>query len=221
MGLRGIIFDLDGTLLDSMPMWHELDRRFLSEYGIEAPPDISDIVKNMTIEQSSAYYAERFRLPVTAEQVADRIEQLAVDAYRYDLQLKNGAEALLSELHRRGIPCAIASVTYPKLLDAVLERLQIKSYFQTVMTPPEGANGKHTPVFYNAVLAEMGLKACETVVVEDALYAAETAQKMGFFTVGMKDDLAKEEWCGLEEICRLTIHDWTALNHAEFLNLFA
>lgn len=68
MQYKSIIFDMDGTLLDSMGMWQQLDRRFLRENGIEPPPDISEIVKKMTVDTSSAYFVERFHLPMTIEQ---------------------------------------------------------------------------------------------------------------------------------------------------------
>lgn len=220
MALRGIIFDLDGTLLDSMPMWHELDRRFLREHHIEPPEDISEIVKKMTVEQSAAYFVERFALPVTPQEVCIRIEELAEEAYRYELLLKEGAEQFLSNVSRMEIPCAVASVTYPKLLDAVLDRLNIRRFFQVVMTPPPNSNGKHTPDFYMEVLRKLALSPAETVIIEDALYAAETAVSAGFYTIGMKDALAPDDWEQLERICHQTISSWDDLNHTGFLSRF-
>lgn len=220
MALRGIIFDLDGTLLDSMPMWHDLDRKFLCEHNIEPPEDISEIVKKMTIEQSAAYFVERFSLSMTPEEVCTRIEALAENAYRYELSLKDGAEQFLETVSRMGIPCAVASVTYPKLLDAVLDRLHIRHYFQAVMTPPPNSNGKHTPDFYLDVLRRLALSPAETVIIEDALYAAETAVRAGFYTIGMKDALAMDDWDALDRICHRTVSCWDQLNHSDLFTRF-
>lgn len=221
MQMRGFLFDLDGTLLDSMPMWHDLDRRFLAEFGIAAPPDISDIVKAMNIEQSSAYLVQRFNLPISPAAVQQRVEALAADAYRFDLKLKNGADTLISELRRRGVICAVASVTYPSLMSAALERLGISPHLQVAMTPTSEMNGKHSPAFYQAVLEKVGLTPAETVIAEDALYAAQTAKQMGCFTIGVKDDLAKHEWNALDHLCDRTIHDWNELLCPDFLDMFS
>ncbi len=218
--LKSMIFDMDGTLLDSMDMWQQLDRRFLRENGIEPPPDISDIVKKMTIETSSAYFVERFHLPMTPEQVKVRVEQLAAEAYRYDLPLKEGAAEFLQTLAKAEIPCAIASVTYPSLLEAALQRLGIRQYFQTILTPEEGFTGKHTPALYLETAKRLGSSPAETVVIEDALYAAETAAAAGFYTIGFRDAAGAADWEQLEAVCRRTVGSFHELNQPAFFSLF-
>ena len=97
--LRGIIFDVDGTLLDSMDMWQQLDRVFLRENGIEPPADISDIVKKMTVEASSAYFVERFHLDMTPEDVKRRVEALAAEEFRARSQARIIRRCLMRRLH--------------------------------------------------------------------------------------------------------------------------
>ena len=218
--LRGIIFDVDGTLLDSMGMWSELDRTFLRENGIEPPDGISDIVKTMTVEASSAYFVERFRLNMTPENVKKRVEALAAAAYREQLPLKTGAKEFLAAADRRGIPMAVASANYPALLDAAFRRLGIDGYFQTVLTPDEPLAGKHEPDIYLEAARLLGTDPAETAVIEDALHAAETAKAAGFYTVGFRDVCSRQDWDALAALCDRVTDDWNALCSGGFLQFF-
>lgn len=218
---KSMIFDMDGTLLDSMGMWQALDRRFLRENGIEPPPDISDIVKKMTVDTSSAYFVERFRLPMTPQQVKARVEQLAAEAYQETLPLKAGAKEFLEAAALHGIPCAIASVTYPALLEAALNRLGIRQYFRCILTPDSGTEGKHAPDIYLETARLLGTTPAETVVMEDALYAAETAAAAGFCTVGFRDASAQADWAALDAVCSRTVGSWAELNNPAFFAAFS
>ncbi len=218
--LRGIIFDVDGTLLDSMGMWSELDRVFLRENGIDPPHDISDIVKKMTVETSSAYFVERFKLDMTPEDVKNRVEELAAEAYRTHLPLKNGAKDFLAAAAERGIPMAVASANYPGLLDAAFRRLGIDGYFRTVLTPGEQLAGKHAPDIYLEAARLLGSEPAETAVIEDALHAAETAKAAGFYTVGFRDVSSRQDWDALAAICDRVTDSWDALRSGGFLQCF-
>ena len=218
--MKGIIFDLDGTLLDSMGMWEQLDRRFLLEHGITPPADISDIVKNMTVGDASAYYAERFPLGMTPAQVQQRVQELAEEAYRDELPLKPGAMEFLRALTQREIPFALASVTYPELLDAALTRLRIRHLFLAVLTPAFGSAGKHEPALYLEAAARLDAAPQEIAVIEDALYAAKTAKQAGFYTVGFRDAIGKADWQELEQLCDRTVSTWDELHQSDFLSMF-
>ena len=99
-----VIFDLDGTLLDSMNVWSQIDRNLLNHYGKTAPDDLTEQVKKMTIQQSAQYFIDRFQLPCEPEEFIALVQSMAADAYRNTLQLKSGVFPLLDWLDARNVP---------------------------------------------------------------------------------------------------------------------
>ena len=179
--IKSVIFDLDGTLIDSMPVWYNVDRIFLAENGIEAPADISEKVKKMSIEDSSAYFIERFNLSHSQQYVIDRIEQIVADQYAYEVPLKPYAMDFLDYLEIHKIPCCIATSTYPSLAMSALERLGINERFEFI-------------------LEKLGTLPSETAVFEDSLHCIETASQAGFYTVALYDESSADEWGNIVKI---------------------
>ncbi|MBO5226637.1 MAG: HAD family phosphatase [Ruminococcus sp.] len=199
--LHGAILDLDGTLLDSMGVWSEIDRELLKSHGIEPPEDISNIVKKMTIEESSQYFIDRFGLPLTVQEIADIVESMAAEQYRYKLQLKEGVLEFLDGLDRMGIKYGIATATYPDLARAAIDRLGLSSRIQFLVTEAEFGSGKKEPYIYYECAKRLSLGKRQIIVAEDALHSIMTAKKAGFFTAGVFDRATPtEEW---QQICAL------------------
>ena len=146
--VRGVILDLDGTLLDSMPLWHEIDLQFLSENGIEPPENISEIVGKMSITEWAEYFIREFSMPYTPEYVIRRIEEMAETAYRESIPLKPHVSAFLDALDAPGLPYGIATATYRNSADAALRRLGLLDRMQFVLTGEDVQEGKTSPEIY-------------------------------------------------------------------------
>lgn len=219
--MKGLIFDLDGTLLDSMGMWHSLDRSFLRSHGITPPDDISEQVKTMTVEAACAYYASHFPLHMTPEEIRTEMEETAARAYREQLMLKPGAEHFLRTLAGRGIPFGLASATWQSLLEPALCRLGIRDLFAFLLTPESGLPDKHDPAVYLAGAALLHARPGEIAVIEDALYAARTAKAAGFYTVSFAEPTAVRDRAALTACCDRFAESWEALCTQEFLSQFA
>ena len=199
MKFKGVIFDLDGTLLDSMKVWENVDRDFLTENGVVYTPDVSDIVKKMTVTESAIFFITRFGLDLTARQVIDRIEEMVSEKYNNSIPLKKDAFETVKRLYDSGIKMCVATATYNSLAYAALKRLEIFDMLEFVLTCQDVNAGKDDPVIFTKAAEMLGLDKNDVMVVEDSLHCIETAKKAGFFTAAVYDPIAKNEWENIKE----------------------
>lgn len=198
--IKGVIFDLDGTLIDSMGIWHTIDVKFLLENGIDDPPeDISDRMRKMSVEESSRYFIDEFQLDVTPEYVADRIEELVRIEYTENIMLKPHVTEILDLLDEMEIPYCVATATYKSLAEAVLRRFGIVERFRSILTDSDYPEGKNSPGIFLGAAKVLGTLPSETAVIEDSLHCIESAKKAGFFTVGVYDEASEAEWQTISE----------------------
>lgn len=192
--IKGVIFDLDGTLIDSMGVWYGIDREFLRENGVDSPPDdISDRMKKMTIDESSEYFIKEFGLNCTKEYVIQRIEELVRKAYEEIIELKPYTREFLDYLDKKGIPYGIATATYKSLAEAVLKRHGICERFAFILTDREYPKGKNFPDIFIGGAERFGALPNEVMVIEDSLHCIKTSKNAGFYTVGIYDSAAEDD----------------------------
>ena len=143
--LQGVIFDLDGTLLDSTGMWRQVDGRLMAHYGKEVPPDLSETVQRMSIEEFSQFFVEEFDLPVTPEQIAQQVADMVAEEYREKLQLKPHVPEILDWLDQQDIPYGVATATYGELAEAALRRLHVWERLRFLLTEQDAGAPKTQP----------------------------------------------------------------------------
>lgn len=205
MKFKGIIFDLDGTLIDSMKVWENVDRDFVAENGGVYTPDISEAVKTMTIYKSAEYFKNRFSLEMSCEEIIDRIEEMVSEKYHNSIPLKAHVLDTLKTLSKMGIKMCVATATYNSLVNAALKRLRIFNMFEFVLTCADVGVGKDSPDIFYKSAEKMGLEISETVIVEDSLHCIETAKKAGFFTVAVYDEFSKDDKDKITKLCDVYI----------------
>lgn len=212
--IKGIIFDLDGTLLDSMSVWENVDKMFLEENGIIPPDGISDIVKKMTIQDSAMYFKTRFSLEHSSEYIIDRIEEMVSEQYKYIIPLKFGALETITDLRESGYKMCVATATYNSLANSALKRLGLYNSLDFIITCSDVGIGKDKPDIFIQAAEKMGFSPIDTAVAEDSLHCIETAADAGFFTIGVYDKINEPDW---KEICLKS--DVTVKNISEITDI--
>ena len=193
MRLRGAIFDMDGTLLDSMQVWENAGEDYLRTLGCVPEEGVGELMKSMSLQQAALYCRERYALPLSVEEIMAGVNGRVEDFYRRQARLKPGAADFLDALSRRGVAMCLATATDLHLVEAALDRCGVRTYFSALFTCTQVGSGKDEPHIYRAALRHLGTGRTDTLVFEDALYAARTAKGDGFVTVGVADAYEKSE----------------------------
>lgn len=192
------IFDLDGTLLDSMKIWDTAGSSFLKSRGIQAEEGLDARFKTFTLEEVAQYYRQVYHLPQSVEALMAEVNDFILEEYRHNAPPKAGVLAFLQA--HQGAKMCIATATDRHLVELSLEIHGISGYFSQIFTCGEVGQGKTKPDIYLAALAHLGTKQEETWVVEDAYHGIFTAKQAGFPVIAVADPSAWEE---AEEIRKL------------------
>ncbi len=200
MKMMGAIFDLDGTLLDSMHVWQRFGALYLESRGIGAPPDLTETLKTMSLPQAASYFRETFGFEETQQELLAQFGELLVRQYRERVSLKGHVLPFLRRLKSAGVRMCVATATDKGAAGAALERLGALEFFDFILCCADVGCGKESPAIYLAALERLGTAKAETVVFEDALHAARTAKAAGFPVVGVFDASAAAD---RQELTRL------------------
>lgn len=204
------IFDMDGTLVDSMGFWRRLGREYLEGKGVKG--DLRPVLrrtKSMTMPESAALFLDAFHLTGTAEEIAAEMNAMMEAHYRQDVPLKSGVEAYLAKLREAGVRMCVASATARPLMEECLRRLNVIWYFDFLISCEEVGAGKDRPDVFFEAARRLHAKPQEIAVYEDAFHAAHTAKAAGFYTVAVYDDSGTSEWENLTALANEEISDWS------------
>lgn len=184
--LKFAIFDLDGTLLNSTPMWEQLGARYLSNLGKTAEPDLAQKLNALSLEEGARYLRSRYELSFSAEEIHRHLTRMTEDYYTTEVRLKDDAAKLLALLRARCVHMSIATAGSERLAWAALSRLGAADFFGGIASC-ENYGSKRSPDVYLAAADLIYALPEETAVFEDSLFAVQTAHRAGFTTVAVKD----------------------------------
>ena len=190
--LKAVIFDADGTLIDTMGMWKQLDIDFLAAQGIEPEEGYTDIVNKMTLVEGVRYTKEYFHLSLSETEIMEIIIKMAGEFYENRAEAKPHVKEFLEKLHQKNIPMIVATSSQKSFIIPALKNNRIHHYFQDVLSCADTGIGKTSPDIYLRAAKALGTKPEETWVFEDALHAVITAKNAGFPVCAVFDKSNKE-----------------------------
>jgi len=206
--MKACIFDLDGTLLDSMGVWQDIDVEFLEQRGRAVPGDYADKVSAMSFEQAAAYTIERFALTDDAESVMSKWREMAGHAYGHTIQMKPHAKEYLSALRGLGVRLALATSATPEHYEAALCAHGVYDWFEVICGTDEVGCGKTSPDIFRLAADKLKLAPCECVVFEDILPAVISAKSIGMTVYGVYDSFSESSWEEIKEAADGVIYDF-------------
>ncbi|MCL2628707.1 MAG: HAD family phosphatase [Oscillospiraceae bacterium] len=203
--IKGVIFDFDGTLLDSMNVWYHFEIEYLKSLGAEARPGLAEVLRSLSSIEEAIYFQEEYGVTKSVDEIISGRNKLIGEKYRNSIPLKPGALEVLETLHKQGKKITIATATERELIGPAVDRLELPKYVDRVFTCEEVGVSKSSPDIFIQAAEHMGTAINETLVVEDALYAVKTAKKAGFIVAGIYDASSEDH---KEEIQRLSDYYW-------------
>lgn len=199
--IQGAIFDVDGTLLDSMSVWEDIGERYLISLGIMAKDGLGDALHTMSLEQGAVYLKEEYRLEKTVPQIVKEVLKIVSDFYRFEAPLKPGVKETLEWMSKQQIRMVVATSGNKELVEVALDRNGILKYFEWIYTCTEVGAGKDEPEIYLKAAETLQAEPENIVAFEDAFHAAETAKKAGFRVIGVYDVSNEENISRMREVC--------------------
>lgn len=201
--IKAVIFDMDGTIIDSMWVWKEVDVDFLKKRGIELPEDLQRAIEGLSFTETAVYFKERFNLKESIEEIKDEWMDMVDHYYRNIIQAKKGVHKFLKYLKENGYLIGMATSNNRQLVEAVLLRNNILQYFDEIVTTCEVPRDKSFPDVFLETAKRLNVKPQECIVFEDTVPAVRGARAAGMKVVGVYDENGT---CTPDELKEITDH---------------
>lgn len=189
---KAVIFDLDGTLIDSMWIWKQIDINFLEERGHVLPDDLQKNIEGMSFSETALYFKKRFNLPEDIDKIKEIWIEMAKGLYSEEIKLKKGIKELLDILKDKGIKIGIGTSNSRELAEEVLRKNEVLDYFEVLVTSCDVKKGKPEPDVFIKVAELMGVEVEECLVFEDTHAGVLAGKAAGMAVIAIYDVLSEE-----------------------------
>jgi HAD superfamily hydrolase (TIGR01509 family) len=206
--VKAIIFDVDGTLVDSMWIWKQVDIDFLKRRKTELPIDLQKDIEGLSYTSTAEYFKERFKLPETVEEIKEEWREMADDFYNNIIPLKAGVKELLQIIRDHNLKIGIATSNSRELVETMMKKHEIGKYFDSIRTSCEVPRSKPFPDVYLQAAKDLDVMPENCLVFEDTVAGATAAKAAGMKVVVIYDELSAESRSHLEQLSELYIMDF-------------
>ena len=202
------IYDLDGTLIDSLGIWKDLASNYLKNKKKTPKAGLDDLIFSLSIEEAATYLKKEYDLSESVDMIRDEILDKIQDLFANAIKLKPGTKEYVERMYNKGTILAIATASSSKLCKAVLQNNNLDRYFTIIKSEVEIGSSKAKDTFIcDEIIKELGADKEDAIVFEDAAFAIRTLKKNGYFTVGIYDGHNKES---ISNLCDYYIEDFRA-----------
>jgi len=206
--VKAVIFDLDGSLVDSMWIWKDIDVEYLGRFGITLPHNLQKEIEGKSFSETAVFFKERFQIPDSLEQMKEDWNRMAWDKYINDVPLKPGADLFLQYCINHGIKLGIATSNSRQLVEAVADARGFGKDFDCIMTACEVAKGKPAPDIYLAVADKLGVQPKDCLVFEDIVPGIMAGKNAGMRVCAVEDDYSMHQTFDKKRLADYYIKDF-------------
>lgn len=206
--IDAVLFDLDGSLVDSMWLWRDIDIEYLGRYGISLPEGLQSEIEGMSFSETAVYFKKRFHIPETLDKIKNDWNQMAWDKYTHQVPLKAGAREFLEHCHQNNIRLGIASSNSRELIENVLKVHGIHGYFDGIVTGCEVAKGKPAPDVYLEAARRCHAAPERCLVFEDIVPGILAGKAAGMRVCAVWDEYSRHQESDKKSLSDYYIKDY-------------
>lgn len=202
MQVKAAIFDFDGTIADSMPMWSDFASRFVTYLGGTPREGLNILVNAMSVQEAEIYLQKEYFPEMTLEKMIEETDAYVMARYKKGFSEKDGVGDFVRELHAKGVKMAIATATDREPVSLALSTLGLSEYFEFIITCTDAGVGKSSsPKVFDMALKRLGAKKEECLIFEDSFYAAKTAKAAGYTVCAVYDEFSGGKRAEMTALC--------------------
>lgn len=209
--IHAVIFDLDGTLVDSMWVWLDIDREYFKQHGLDVPEQLQQKISGMSFSETANYIKEQFGISDSIEEMKAAWNRMAEEKYEKEVPLKPGAYEFIRKLKEMGIKTGVATSNSRHLVEIALQARGVRSGLDAVRTACEVEKGKPAPDIYLLVAKDLEVEPEHCLVFEDIVEGIQAGKRAGMHTCAIADAASEAIWEEKQQEADYAIQDYREL----------